>query len=162
MDTLTQSCSPYDSHKQPMVKCRRMKRPQFMSKNWVYSWLWKFSKNTPAVWSLGKLCDETRILIWMDQWSKNHISLKHCIRIQCNTENFVSIVVLVYQRVLPQACLLQHPWHLQGRKLIIPTSSSISSTSPAMTSSSVSSESVARQEREDLLREGSLSRSCVK
>ena len=27
---------------------------------------------------------------------------------------------LVYQRVLPQACLIQHPWHLQGRKLIIP------------------------------------------
>ena len=27
---------------------------------------------------------------------------------------------LVYQRVLPQACPLQHPWHLRGRKLIIP------------------------------------------
>ena len=34
-----------------------------------------------------------RIFLWMDQWSKNHISLKDGIRIMCNTENFVPIVV---------------------------------------------------------------------
>ena len=56
---------------------------------------------------------------------------------------------LVYQRVRPQACLLQHPWYLQGRILIILTSSSSSSTSPTVTSSTVSSDSEAGQERRD-------------
>ena len=36
MDTLTKSCSLQLST-QPIKKCRRMKRPQFMSKNWIYS-----------------------------------------------------------------------------------------------------------------------------
>ena len=27
-----------------MLKCRRMKSPQFLSKNWIYSWQWKSSK----------------------------------------------------------------------------------------------------------------------
>ena len=31
----------------------------------------------------------------------------------------VAFMVPVYQRVLPHACPLQHPWHFQGRKLII-------------------------------------------
>ena len=33
LETVTTSCCPT----QPMVKCRRMKRPQCMSKNWIYS-----------------------------------------------------------------------------------------------------------------------------
>ena len=36
MDTLTKSCSP-TIVVIPMEKCRRMKRPQFTSKNWIYS-----------------------------------------------------------------------------------------------------------------------------
>ena len=35
MDTLTKSCS--STTVMTMEKCRRMKRPQFMSKNWIYS-----------------------------------------------------------------------------------------------------------------------------
>ena len=57
---------------------------------------------------------------------------------------------LACQRVLPQACPLQHPWHLQGSKLIDHSKSysSLSTSSPT-TSSTVSSESVDRQERGD-------------
>ena len=40
-----------------------------------------------------------------------------------------------------QACLLQHPWHLQGGRLIILHLSSSSSTASTMTSSTVSSDS---------------------
>ena len=42
---------------QLMVKCRRMKRQRKMAKNWKNSWL-KVLEDTPAVLSLGKLCDE--------------------------------------------------------------------------------------------------------
>ena len=55
-----------------------------------------------------------------------------------------------YQRVLPQACLLQISMTPSRQEIDHPTSSSSSPTSPPMTSSTVSSESVARQERRDL------------
>ena len=54
----------------------------------------KVFEDTPAVLSLGKLCDAHG---------------ENGIRIQCNTENFVPSRFQVYHRVLPQACLLQHP-----------------------------------------------------
>ena len=77
----------------------------------------KLLEDTPAVLSLGKLCDEHGYSYEWINGQKPHL-IKNGIQIQCNTENFVPIVV--YQRVLPRACLIQHPWHLQGRKLIIP------------------------------------------
>ena len=53
----------------------------------------KVLENTPAALSLGKLCDENGYSYeWMDQWSKRHL-IKDGIRIPCNTENFVPIVV---------------------------------------------------------------------
>ena len=82
----------------------------------------KLLEMTPAVLSLGKLCDEHGYSYeWMNG-QKPHL-IKNGIRVQCNTDNFVLVVV--------------------------PTNPSSSSTSPPMTSSTVSSESVARQERED-------------
>ena len=52
----------------------------------------KVLENTPAVLSLGKLCDENGYSYeWIDG-RKPHI-IKNGIRIQCNTENFVLIVV---------------------------------------------------------------------
>ena len=74
-----------------MEKCRRMKRPQCMSKNWIYPDN-KVLEDTAAVLSLGKLCDENGYSYEWINGQKPHLS-KNGIRIQCNTENFVPIVV---------------------------------------------------------------------
>ena len=86
----------------------------------------KVLEDTPAVLSLGKLCDEHGYSYEWINGQKPHL-IKNGIRIQCNTENLVPIVV-------------------PG---LSTSSSSSSSTSPPMTPSTVSSESVARQERGD-------------
>ena len=52
----------------------------------------KVLENTPAVLSLGKLCDEHGYSYEWINGQKTHL-IKNGIRIQCNTENFVSIVV---------------------------------------------------------------------
>ena len=87
----------------------------------------KVFEDTPAVLSLGKLCDEHGYSYEWINSQKPHL-IKNGIRIQCNTENFVPIVVL---------------------GLSTSSSSSLPS-STYMTPSAVSSENVARQEREDL------------
>ena len=54
----------------------------------------KVLEDTPAVLPLGKLCDEHG---YSNKWfngQKPHF-IKNCIRIQCNTKNFVPIVVPV-------------------------------------------------------------------
>ena len=50
---------------------------------------------------------------------KNHISLKTVFGQSATQRTSFRSWFLVYQRVLPQACPLLHPWYLQGRKLII-------------------------------------------
>ena len=52
----------------------------------------KVLENTPAVLSLGKLCDENGYSYEWINGQKPH-RIKKGIRIQCNTENFVPIVV---------------------------------------------------------------------
>ena len=52
----------------------------------------KVLENTPAVWSLGKLCDENGYSYEWIHGQKPHL-IKDGIRIPCNTENFVPIVV---------------------------------------------------------------------
>ena len=52
----------------------------------------KVLENTPAVLSLGKLCDENGYSYEWIKGQKPHI-VKNGIRTQCNTENFVPIVV---------------------------------------------------------------------
>ena len=52
----------------------------------------KVLDNTPAVLSLGKLCDENGYSYESINGQKPHL-IKDGIRIQCNTENFVPIVV---------------------------------------------------------------------
>ena len=77
----------------------------------------KLLEDTPAVLSLGKLCDEHGYSYEWINGQKPHLS-KNGIRIRCNRENFVPVVVLVYLQLL-QARLPQHPRLLQVRKLII-------------------------------------------
>ena len=52
----------------------------------------KVLENTPAVLSLGKLCDENGYSYEWITGQKPHL-IENSIRIQCNTENFVPIVV---------------------------------------------------------------------
>ena len=53
----------------------------------------KVLEDTPAVLSLGELCDEHGYSYEWVNGQKPHL-IKNGIRIQCNTENFVPIVVL--------------------------------------------------------------------
>ena len=91
MDTLTKSCSPaivitangeVQTHKEATVYVNEL--DIFLTM--------KVFDNTPAVLSLGKLCDENGYSYEWINGQKPHL-IKNGIRIPCNTENFVPIVV---------------------------------------------------------------------
>ena len=92
MDTLTKSCSPtmvitangeVQTHEEAIVYVKELEIFLTM----------KVLENTPAVLSLGKLCDENGYSYEWINGQKPHL-IKNGIRIICNTENFVPIVVL--------------------------------------------------------------------
>ena len=62
-----------------------------MSKGWIFLSV-KVLENTPAVLSLGKLCVKNRYSYEWINGQKPHL-IENGIRIQCDTENFVPIVV---------------------------------------------------------------------
>ena len=72
-------------------------------------------EDTPAVVSLGKVCDEHG---YSYEWitGQKPLYIRNGIRIQCNTENFVPIVVLGLSTCSSSSFPLQHPWHFQGRR----------------------------------------------
>ena len=91
MDTLTKSCSPtivitangeVQTHEEAIVHVKEL--GIFLTM--------KVLENTPAVLSLGKLCDENGYSYEWINGQKPHL-IKDGIRIICNTENFVPIVV---------------------------------------------------------------------
>ena len=91
MDTLTKSCSPtivitangeVQTHEEAIVYVKEL--DIFLTM--------KVLENTPAVLSLGKLCDENGYSYERINGQKPHL-IKNGIRIICNTENFVPIVV---------------------------------------------------------------------
>ena len=91
MDTLTKSCSPtivitangeVQTHEEAIVYVKEL--DIFLTT--------KVLENTPAVLSLGKLCDENGYSYEWINGQKPHL-IKDGIRIICNTENFVPIVV---------------------------------------------------------------------
>ena len=91
MDTLTKSCSPtivitangeVQTHEEAIVYVKEL--DIFLTM--------KVLDNTPAVLSLGKLCDENGYSYEWINGQKPHL-IKNGIRIICNTENFVPIVV---------------------------------------------------------------------
>ena len=94
----------------------------------------KVLENTPAVLSLGKLCNENG---YSHEWfngQKPHLS-KNGIRIQCNAENFVPVVV---PGLSSSSSSSSHPSTSMipsRQESNRPTSSSSSSTSPTTTSS---------------------------
>ena len=91
MDTLTKSCSPtivitangeVQTHEETIVYVKEL--DIFLTM--------KVLDNTPAVLSLGKLCDENGCSYEWINGQKPHL-IKDGIRIICTTENFVPIVV---------------------------------------------------------------------
>ena len=109
----------------------------------------KVLEDTPAVSSLGKLCDEHGYSYEWINGQRPHLN-KNGIPIQCNTENFVPIVFPGLSTSSSSSLPSSTSMTPSRQEIDHPTSSSSSSTSPTMTSSNVSSESVARQERRDL------------
>ena len=117
MDTLTKSCSPtivitangeVQTHEEAIVYVKEL--DMFLTM--------KVLDNTPAVLSLGKLCDEHG---YSHEWingQKPHLN-KNGIRLQCNTEPSFRSCPQACLRVLPPVLILQHQWHLQERKVII-------------------------------------------
>ena len=120
----------------------------------------KVLEDTPAVLSLGKLRDEHGYSYEWINGQKPHL-IKNGLRIQCNTENLVQIVVLGLSTSSSSSFPSSTSMTLSRQEIDHPTSSSSSSTSPTMTSSTVSSDSVIRRAREDLW-DRFLSRICVK
>ena len=91
METLTKSCSPtivitangeVQTHEEAVVYVKELE--MFLTM--------KVLENTPAVLSLGKLCDENGYSYEWINGQKPHL-IKDGIRNICNTENFVPIVV---------------------------------------------------------------------
>ena len=91
MDTLTKSCSPtivitangeVRTHQEASVYVKELEKFLTM----------RVHENTPAALSLGKLCDENGYSYEWINGQKPHL-IKDGIRIICNTENFVPIVV---------------------------------------------------------------------
>ena len=105
----------------------------------------KVLENTPAVLSLGKLCDENGYSYEWINGQKPHL-IKNEIRIQCNTENFVPIMVPGLSTSSSSSFPSSTSMTLSRQEIDHPTSSSSSSTSPTMTVSSDSETSA----REDL------------
>ena len=97
------------------------------------------------VLSLGKLCDEHGYSYEWINGRKPHL-IKNGIRTQCNTENFVPIVVLGLSASSSSSFPSSTSMTLSRQEIDHPTSSSSSSTSPTTT---VSSDSETRA-REDL------------
>ena len=91
MDTLTKSCSPtivltangeVQTHEEATVYVKEL----------GFFLTVKVLENTPAVLSLGKLCDENGYSYeWIN--GQNPHLIKKGIRIPCNTEKFVPVVV---------------------------------------------------------------------
>ena len=105
----------------------------------------KVLENTSAVLTLGKLCDENGYSYEWINGQKPHL-IKNGIRIQCNTENFVPIVVPGLSSGSSSSSHPSTSMTPSRQECNHPTSSSSSSTSPTTT---VFSDSETR-EREDL------------
>ena len=135
MDTLTKSCSlivitangEVQTHEEATVYVKEL--DIFLTM--------KVLDNTPAVLSLGKLCDENGYSYEWINGQKPHL-IKNGIRIQCNTENFVPIVVL---GLSSSSFSSSHPstsMKPSRQERHCSTSSSSSSSSPTTATSSVS------------------------
>ena len=106
----------------------------------------KVVENTPAVLSLGKLCDENG---YSYEWiisQKPHL-IENGIRIQCNTENFVPIVVPGLSTSCSSGSHHSTSMTPSIQERHCSTSSSGSSSSPTTATASSGSETREREDR---------------
>ena len=134
MDTLTKSCSPtivipangeVQTHEEATVYVKELD---------IFLTL-KALENTPAVLSLGKLCDENGYSYEWIIGQKQHL-IKNGIRIQCNTKNFVPFVVPGLSSSSSSSSHSSTSMTPSRQERNHPTSSSSSSSSPTTTASS--------------------------
>ena len=144
MDTLTKSCSPtivitvngeVQTHEEATVYVKEL--DIFLTM--------KVLENTPAVLSLGMLRNENGYSYEWINGQKPHL-IKDGIRIICNTENFVPIVVPGLSTSCSSSSHPSTSMTPSRQESHHPTSSSSSSSSPTTTASSDSE----TREREDL------------
>ena len=131
MDTLTKSCSPtivmtangeVQTHEEATVYV----------KEYDIFLTMKVLENTPAVVSLGKLCDEHGYSYEWINGQKPHL-IRNGFRIQCKTENLVPIVVPGLSKSSSSSFPSSTSMTPSKQEIDHPTSSSSSSTSPTMT-----------------------------
>ena len=81
----------------------------------------KVTENTPAVLPLGKLCDENGYSYEWINGQKPHLIKKKKTVFEYNVVRRTSFRswFQACHRVLHLVLILQHPWHLQGRRVII-------------------------------------------
>ena len=91
MDTLTKSCSPTIVITANGEVQTQEEAIVYVKELCIFLTM-KVLDNTPAVLSLGKLCDENGYSYEWINGQKPHL-IKNGIRMPCNTENFVPIVV---------------------------------------------------------------------
>ena len=91
MDTLTKSCSPTIVITANGEVQTHEEATEYVKELGIFLTM-KVLENTPAVLSLGKLCDENGYSYEWINGQKPHL-INNGIRIPCNTENFVPIVV---------------------------------------------------------------------
>ena len=142
MDTLTKSCSPtivitangeVQTHEEAIVYVKELD---------IFLTI-QVLENTPAVLPLGKLCDEHGYSYEWINGQKPHL-IKNGNRIQCNTENFVSIVVQGLSSSSSSRSHSSTSMTASRQERNHPTSSSSSSTSPT----TVLSDSETRERRD--------------
>ena len=138
MDTLTKSCSPMvvitangevQTNEEATVCVKEL--DVFLTM--------KVLEDTPAVFWLGKLCDEHGYSYEWINGQKTHF-IKNGVRMQCTTENFVPIVILGLSKSSSSS--------LPSSTSIAPSRQEIDH--PTTNHDVLSSDSVTRQERGDL------------
>ena len=118
MDTLTKSCSPtivitvngeVQTHEEATVYVEELD---------IFLTL-KVLENTPAVLSLGKLCDEN---IYSYEWinGQNHISLRTGFGYSATRRTSFLSWFQACQRVRPPVLIIQLQGHLQDRRGLVP------------------------------------------
>ena len=160
MDTLTTSCSPTTVITANGDVQTREEATVYVKELCMFLTM-KVLENTSAVFSLGNLCDEHGYSYEWINGQKPHL-IKNVFRIQCNTKNFVPMVVPGLSASSSPSLPSSTSMTPRRQKIDHSKFSSSSSTSTPMTSSTeidhsnsdhppaiVSSESVDRQVRGD-------------
>ena len=118
MDTLTKSCSPTIVKNSQWRSADAWRGPQFMSKNWVYSWLLKVIEYPQQCYRSESFAMKTDILM-SGSTVKNHISLETGLGYNVIRRTSFRSWVQACHRVPHPVLILQPQWHLQESVTIL-------------------------------------------